>query len=72
MKILIQRSLVHLVAFGCLGYFLSQFIADLNPSFAISHKLLIFISGIPTSFAAKLYYDSFKSLAETKAQVLTK
>jgi hypothetical protein len=69
-KVLSQRSLVNLVAVGCFGYFLSQFIADLNPSFAISPRLLVLISGVFTLLTYKLYYDSLKPLAETKVQAL--
>lgn len=65
-KILSQRSLVNLIAFWCLGYFLSQFVVELNPSLVVSRGLLVFISGILTTIACKFYYDSHKPIAETK------
>lgn len=66
-KILSQRSLVNLLAFGCLGYFLSQFIVELNPGLVISRGLFVFISGALTTIACKLYYDSLKSIVEIKS-----
>ncbi len=71
-RILSQRSFMNLVTFGGLGYFLSQFIADLNPSLAISYRLLAVISGILTIIACKFYYDALKSLADSKTQALAK
>ncbi|MBP7074556.1 MAG: hypothetical protein KBA81_04135 [Rhabdochlamydiaceae bacterium] len=68
-KVLLQRSLVNLVAFGCFGYFLSQYIVDLNPDFVISPRSLSFVTAIFTALASKFYYDSLKSLAETKEQI---
>ena len=38
MKILSQRTLINLLAFGCLGYFFSQFIIELNPDLVISSE----------------------------------
>ncbi len=70
-KILSVRSLINLVAFGCFGYFLSQCIAELNPAFAISHSLLIFITGGLTVIACKFYYNALRTLAETKVQVFS-
>jgi len=67
MKTLSQRSVVNLLAFGCLGYFLSQFITELNPELVISHGLLVFISMTLTTITCKLYYDSLKSIAEIKS-----
>lgn len=69
-KILSIRSLVNLVAFGCFGFFLSQFIADFNPDLIVSHTVLALISAVLTTIACKLYYNALKPLVETKEQVL--
>ncbi len=66
-KILLQRSLVNLIAFGCLGYLLSQFVVELNSELVISHRLLVLISIVLTIIGCKFYYDSLKFITNIKS-----
>ena len=65
-KILSQRSLVNFLAFGCLGYFLSQFIVDFNPNFALSRGWVAVIAAFLTTIACTFYYAYLKPIEETK------
>lgn len=70
--ILIQRSLVNVIALGCLGYFISEYIAGITSNFMISRGfvgLCVFVLGLT---ACKLYYDALKILEEVKAQAVAK
>lgn len=69
-KVLSIRSSVNLIAFGCFGYFLCQFIADLNPHLTISHTVLALGTAILTALAGTLYYDSLKSLVGASNQMV--
>jgi len=65
-KVLSQRSLVNFLAFGCLSYFLSQFITDFKPDFDISRGWLAVISSLLTTVACAFYYASLKPIEEAK------
>lgn len=69
-KILLQRSLVNFIAFGCLAYFLSQLIIEFNPELVISRGLLIFLTATITSIASQFYYGALKSIAKTRSSAL--
>ena len=66
-KILIQRSLINFIAFGCLGYFLSQFLIELSPALNVSLGWIIMISLILTAFAYKLYHISLEPIEKIKS-----
>jgi len=65
-KILLQRSLVNFLAFGCFGYFLSQFISDFMPDFVVRYGWLAVISACLTGVVNILYYASLKPMEELK------
>lgn len=71
-SILIQRSLVNVLALGCLGYLMLQFVREINPGVPISQGFLIFFTWIPGVIVSKLYYDSFKGLDEAKERVFAR
>lgn len=66
-KILSQRSLVNFLAFGCLSYFLSQFIIHFKTDFVISRGWLAVISALLTTIACTFYYASLKPIEEAKS-----
>ncbi len=70
--ILMQRSLINVIALGCLGYLISEYIAGITSNFMISRGfvgLCVFVLGLA---ACKLYYDALKVLDEVKAKALAK
>lgn len=67
LKTLVQRSLVNLVAFGCLGYFCSLLVAELNPGFVINFWLLTFVSGACAILTCKLYYHALRPIVDMKS-----
>jgi len=70
-SILVQRSLVNILALGCLGYLMLQFIRETNPAVPISQWFLSVFIWIPGVIASKLYYDSLKDLDEAKERMRT-
>ena len=71
-SILIQRSLVNVLALGCLGYLMIQLIGDMNQDIKISRWFLSLFTWIPGVVACKLYYDSLKCLDEAKERVFAR
>ncbi len=72
-NILVQRSLINVLALGCLGYLIFQFISDVMlPDITISRWLLGLFIWIPGVVICKLYYDSLKILDEAKEKVFAK
>jgi hypothetical protein len=71
-SILIQRSVVSVLALGCLGYLMLQFIGDINNGVTPSRWFLSLFTWIPGVIACKLYYDSLKALDEAKEKVFAK
>ncbi len=71
-QLLLQRSLINAIAFWCLGYLLSLFIIEIQPSFVISQGSLLLFAGVLAALTSKLYYNSFRNLAETKGQAFAK
>ena len=71
-NILIQRSIVNVLALGCLGYLMLQFIGEINHGVTPSRWFLSLFTWIPGVIACKLYYDSLKVLDEAKEKVFAK
>lgn len=71
-NVLIQRSLVNVIALGALGYFMLEFVKDVFPGVSVSYWLLSLFVWIPSVIACKLYYDSLKDLDEAKSNVFAK
>jgi hypothetical protein len=71
-SVLMQRSLANVLALGCLGYLMSQFISEIIPGFVVSRWMIGLFCWLPSVLALKLYYDSLKSLDEAKEQVFAK
>jgi hypothetical protein len=69
---LVLRAVVNVVAIHCLGYFIMQFIGEVNPEVAISRWFISLIAWIPGVIACKLYYDSLKCLDEAKEKVFAR
>jgi hypothetical protein len=71
-NILVQRSLVNVIALGTLGYFMLDFVKDIFPAVHIGYWGLGLFSWIPSVIACKLYYDSLKDLDEAKSRTFAK
>lgn len=71
-RILIQRTLVNLVAFWCIGYWIYQFIIELIPNFVVGQGAFNLLIAVFSAFSCAFYYESFKSLTNIKAQVFAK
>lgn len=71
-NILVQRSLVNVIALGALGYFMLDFVKDVFPDVHISRWVLSLFAFIPSVVASKMYYDSLKDLDEAKSRVFAK
>ena len=69
---LILRAVVNVLALNCLGYFILQFISDVNPDITISRWFVSLLAWIPGVIACKLYYDSLKDLDEAKDRIFAK
>lgn len=68
-NILVQRSLVNVIALGAIGYFMLDFINAAYPDVHISRWVLSLFAFIPSVLASKMYYDSLKDLDEAKSRV---
>lgn len=71
-QILLQRSLLNVVALLCFSYWICQFITEVSSDFVINRSLLNVFLGILTAIAGKIYYDSFKDLTEAKEKIFAK
>lgn len=71
-NILVQRSLVNVIALGAIGYFILNFVKDVFPEFYVSSWVLSLFAFIPSVIASKLYYDALKDLDEAKHRVFAK
>lgn len=69
-NILVQRSLVNVIALGAIGYFMLDFINAVYPDVHIGRWVLSLFAFIPSVLASKMYYDSLKDLDEAKSRVL--
>ena len=71
-NVLIQRSLVNVIALGALGYFMLEFVKGSYPDVSINRWFLSLFVWIPSVIACKLYYDSLKDLDEAKSKAFAK
>jgi hypothetical protein len=71
-SILVQRSLVNVLALAWIGYLMLQFIREMYPGVTISQWYLSLFIWVPCVIASKLYYDSLKDLDEAKSRVFAK
>lgn len=71
-SILVQRSLVNVLALGGLCYLIFQFVGNEIPDVKINRWLLGVLVWIPAVVACKLYYDSLKGLDEAKEKLFSK
>lgn len=72
MNTLVIRAMVNVFAVHALGYFIRQFIGDVNPEVTISQWFISLIAWIPGVIACKLYYDSLKCLDEAKEKIFAR
>ena len=70
--ILVKRSLLNSMAFGCLGYLIAQFISDITPGLVISRWIFSLFIWVPSVLVCKIYYDSLKTLYQAKEQTFVK
>jgi len=71
-NILVQRSLVNVIALGAIGYFMLNFVNDVFPEVHVGRWVLSLFAFIPSVIASKMYYDSLKDLDEAKCRVFAK
>jgi hypothetical protein len=71
-NILVQRSLVNVIALGVMGYLMLDFIKDVYPDIHISHWVLGLFAFIPSVIASKLYYNSLRDLDVAKSRIFAR